>query len=92
MNERMTRLRDEIAEAHYKKSGHVPTEWAVMNFCSGFDAAHDLLMKDVSGLINTLLKIQVNVDEGSYEHNQKRISELCKDAIAAWQEKHGVEK
>ena len=35
---------NEIAENHYKTSGHVPTEWAVINFKAGFDSAVNLLL------------------------------------------------
>lgn len=41
----LEKLRDQEAEAHYKKSGHVPTEWAVMNFHAGWDS-RDKLAKE----------------------------------------------
>lgn len=42
--------RDELAEKHYKESGWVPTEWAVMNFHAGYDAA----MSSIKDLIKEI--------------------------------------
>ena len=41
---------NELAEDYYKKSGHVPTELAVMNFKAGYQAA----MKEAEVLVETL--------------------------------------
>lgn len=38
-NQNKAKERNEIAEEYYKRIGWIPTEWAVMNFFAGFDAA-----------------------------------------------------
>ena len=41
---------NELAEKHYKNTGHVPTEWAVLNFQAGYTAA----MKEAEELAEAL--------------------------------------
>lgn len=53
---RLEKLKNSLAEKHYKESGHVPTEWAVMNFNSGFDAASAEYEKIIAELEGALKK------------------------------------
>ena len=41
---------NELAEDHYKKTGHVATEWAVMNYQAGYQAA----MKEAEVLVEAV--------------------------------------
>lgn len=45
-------------------------------------SAYDSINKTLELAVQALLMIQVNADEGTYQHNQKRISYLCKWALA----------
>lgn len=56
---RLEKLKNRLAEKHYKESGHVPTEWAVMNFNSGFDAAsaeYEKIIAEIEGALEWYAK------------------------------------
>ena len=58
---RLEKLKNRLAEKHYKESGHVPTEWAVMNFNSGFDAASAEYEKIIAELEGALLDCELEL-------------------------------
>lgn len=52
---RLEKLKLKLAEKHYKESGHVPTDWALINFYSGFDAASAEYEKIIAELEEALI-------------------------------------
>lgn len=54
MDDQTKAKRDDCAEEFYKKSGYVPTEWAINNFFAGFDAGYALGLKQAKGLAKAL--------------------------------------
>lgn len=45
LKQQLEAMRDRMAEQHYKETGHVPTEWAVMNYQAGFNAAIPIILE-----------------------------------------------
>jgi len=64
----MNQARELVAEAHYKKTGWVPTEWAVMNFFAGFDACVELAKKSAHE-IPRINEIKDSLDMGWFCDN-----------------------
>jgi len=54
--EYLDRIRDDEAENYYKKTGYVPTEWAVMNFIAGFNKGAEEMAKIKDAQIERLVK------------------------------------
>lgn len=59
---RLEKLKLKLAEKHYKESGHVPTDWALINFYSGFDAAsaeYEKIIAELEGALDSIVEIDL---------------------------------
>lgn len=67
----LERIRVEAAENYYKKTGYVPTEWAVMNFIAGFDKGAEEMAKikdaQIEGLVEALENIASEYSEDIFD-------------------------
>jgi hypothetical protein len=86
MNERMRKLRDAGAEEHselkYKMMNGlgVQVKTAMDDYKSGFNVAHDLLMKDVEGLVKAIEQYAFG-----------DLTPVATNALAEWNSKYGDE-
>lgn len=72
---------NELAEEHYKKTDHVPTEWAVMNFKAGYQAAMkeaEVLVEALEEAINLLQVAEHKQDDKWYNRESVVIKTLKK--------------
>ena len=50
LKQQLEAVRDRMAPIFYKESGYVPTEWAVMNYKAGFNAAIPIILEMAEAL------------------------------------------
>ncbi len=86
MNERMTAIMEDQSAAYEYCVGPV-------GFKNGFKYAHDLLMKDVRGLVEALSEIAIEqefyIKSKDYFSEVVRLNLTAKEALAEWNSKHG---
>lgn len=88
--EYLDRIRDDEAENYYKKTGYVPTEWAVMNFIAGFDKGAEEMAKIKDAQIEELVEAleviserdQFYIKDKDYYAEMNCLKVLAEEALA----------
>jgi hypothetical protein len=84
---RLEMLKLKLAEKHYKDTGHVPTDWALINFYAGFEAASAEYEKIIAELNKINLKILVRAENISQQtchalkNNMVAIGNMADEAL-----------
>lgn len=94
---RLENLKNSLAEKHYKETGHVPTEWAVMNFFSGFEAAsaeYEKIIAELEGALEIygdLSSIEFRKKEDGFMYAKSNIGTSARRALQKLKEFRGGE-